>query len=63
MDASSLLWRIELAGGDVGDRWLELAELWVPHTHTHVQAFNGTYQHTWRALAPDMCICVTLTSI
>jgi len=28
VDASALLWRVELCGHDVGDRWSELAETW-----------------------------------
>jgi hypothetical protein len=31
IDASALLWRIDLAGCDTGGRWLELADAWAPH--------------------------------
>ncbi len=31
IDAASLLWRIELLGGNVGARWGELAAAWAPH--------------------------------
>jgi tetratricopeptide (TPR) repeat protein len=31
IDATALLWRIELAGGDSGERWRELASAWTPH--------------------------------
>ena len=31
IDASALLWRIDLAGCDVGARWLDLADAWAPH--------------------------------
>ncbi|MDO8361471.1 MAG: tetratricopeptide repeat protein [Actinomycetota bacterium] len=31
VDASSLLWRLELRGVDVGHRWLELVAAWEPH--------------------------------
>ena len=31
IDASALLWRIELAGCDPGARWLELADAWAAH--------------------------------
>jgi hypothetical protein len=31
IDASSLLWRLELEGAAPGDRWLPLAERWAPY--------------------------------
>ncbi len=31
IDASALLWRIELQGGDAGARWAEIASAWLPH--------------------------------
>ena len=31
IDAAALLWRIELARGDGGSRWIELADAWAPH--------------------------------
>jgi hypothetical protein len=31
IDASALLWRIELRGVDTGSRWLELAAAWTRH--------------------------------
>jgi hypothetical protein len=31
IDASALLWRIHLHGGDTGARWRELAAAWAPH--------------------------------
>jgi hypothetical protein len=31
IDAASLLWRIELHGGNTGGRWSELASAWAPH--------------------------------
>jgi hypothetical protein len=43
VDASSLLWRIELTGNSVGDRWLELAELWQKYMYAHAQAFNDCH--------------------
>jgi tetratricopeptide (TPR) repeat protein len=31
IDATSLLWRIDLQGADTGNRWSELASAWAPH--------------------------------
>jgi tetratricopeptide (TPR) repeat protein len=31
IDASALLWRAELRGGNIGPRWAELAAAWAPH--------------------------------
>ncbi len=38
-DLSSLLWRLELAGVDVGDRWEPLAALWAKRPERHTVAF------------------------
>ncbi|MBN9222996.1 MAG: tetratricopeptide repeat protein [Mesorhizobium sp.] len=43
VDAASLLWRVELAGGDVGDRWEELTRQWITHVDEHVLAFNDLH--------------------
>ena len=43
VDAASLLWRLELAGADVGDRWRPLAEAWMRHVDDHVSAFNDLH--------------------
>jgi tetratricopeptide (TPR) repeat protein len=32
VDAAALLWRVELCGGTVGDRWNELADAWATQT-------------------------------
>ncbi len=40
VDASALLWRLALAGCDVGDRWTELAEAWNQHADGKHYAFN-----------------------
>ena len=43
VDASALLWRLELAGADVGDRWTPLAEQWMTHADDHVLVFNDLH--------------------
>ncbi|MFA7504946.1 MAG: tetratricopeptide repeat protein [Burkholderiaceae bacterium] len=43
VDASSLLWRLELAGIDVGQRWQALADRWAPHAGSGNYAFNDMH--------------------
>ena len=43
IDASALLWRIELAGCDTAGRWLELAEAWAPHIDDGFCSFNDLH--------------------
>jgi tetratricopeptide (TPR) repeat protein len=43
VDAASLLWRLELAGVDVGDRWAPVADKWMAHVDDHVLAFNDLH--------------------
>ncbi len=40
VDASSLLWRISLAGYDVGQRWTELSDAWEPLADGKLYPFN-----------------------
>jgi hypothetical protein len=40
IDASSILWRLQLRGIDVGQRWLALADRWAPHAGAGNYAFN-----------------------
>ena len=40
VDASALLWRLHLAGHDVGDRWTELAAAWHAHADGRTYPFN-----------------------
>jgi hypothetical protein len=43
VDASAVLWRLELAGADVGDRWAPLAGQWLTHIDDHVLVFNDLH--------------------
>ena len=43
IDASALLWRIDLAGCDVAGRWLELADAWAPHIDDRFCSFNDLH--------------------
>ncbi len=43
VDAAALLWRLELAGADVGNRWQPVAEQWLTHADDHVLAFNDLH--------------------
>jgi len=43
IDAASLLWRLELAGVDVGARWAPVARRWMAHVDDHVLAFNDLH--------------------
>jgi tetratricopeptide (TPR) repeat protein len=42
-DASALLWRIHLAGHEVGDRWEELARAWDRHADGRLYPFNDLH--------------------
>ena len=43
VDASAMLWRLNLLGADVGDRWTELAETWAPLAGDGFYAFNDAH--------------------
>jgi hypothetical protein len=43
IDASSLLWRLSLAGIEVGDRWAEVARVAAQRIGEHVLAFNDLH--------------------
>ncbi|HEX9168203.1 MAG TPA: tetratricopeptide repeat protein, partial [Roseiarcus sp.] len=53
VDAASLLWRLELAGVDVGDRWSAVAGQWMAHVDDHVLAFNDLHCAFAAARSPD----------
>ena len=43
VDASALLWRLELAGADVGLRWTRVAEAWAPFADEAHYTFNDVH--------------------
>ena len=43
LDASALLWRLELHGVDVGDRWQRLVVVWEPHIEDAWYSFNDAH--------------------
>jgi tetratricopeptide (TPR) repeat protein len=43
VDAAALLWRLELAGAEVGERWAPLASQWLTHVDDHVLVFNDLH--------------------
>jgi hypothetical protein len=43
IDASAMLWRLQLRGVDVGDRWLALADRWTPFAGAGNYAFNDAH--------------------
>ena len=53
VDAASLLWRLELAGADVGSRWGPVARAWMDHVEDHVLAFNDLHCALAAARSPD----------
>jgi tetratricopeptide (TPR) repeat protein len=53
VDAAALLWRLELAGVDVGNRWAAVASRWMAHVDDHVLAFNDLHCAFAAARSPD----------
>lgn len=43
VDAAALLWRLQLIGINVGDRWDELTAQWFDHVDDHVLVFNDLH--------------------
>ncbi|WP_029000668.1 tetratricopeptide repeat protein [Azohydromonas australica] len=43
IDASAMLWRLQLRGLDVGDRWQPLADRWAPLVRESLYAFNDLH--------------------
>ena len=53
VDAAALMWRLELAGVDVGDRWAPVARQWMAHVDDHVLAFNDLHCAFAAVRSPD----------
>jgi tetratricopeptide (TPR) repeat protein len=53
VDAAALLWRLELAGLTVGDRWAPVARAWRAHADDHVLAFNDLHCAFAASRSPD----------
>lgn len=51
LDAAALLWRLNLVGADVGDRWRHLADKWEPSAQDTLYAFNDV--HAMMAFVAD----------
>ena len=51
LDAAALLWRLNLTGADVGDRWRHLADKWEPAAQDTLYAFNDV--HAMMAFVAD----------
>ncbi|WP_155943075.1 tetratricopeptide repeat protein [Mycobacterium sp. 141] len=43
IDGTAMLWRVELAGASVGDRWAQLSRAWMARVDDHVLAFNDLH--------------------
>ncbi len=43
LDAAALMWRLNLVGVDVGDRWKHLADKWIPSATDTLYAFNDVH--------------------
>jgi hypothetical protein len=42
-DAAALLWRLQLTGAAIGERWSEVADLMTPHTLARVHVFDDVH--------------------
>ncbi len=40
VDASALLWRLQMEGHDIGERWVEVAQCWDSHADGRLYPFN-----------------------
>lgn len=53
-DGTSLLWRLELEGIDVGDRWAVMAEKWAANATLHTNAFLDMHAALAFTRCPDV---------
>jgi tetratricopeptide (TPR) repeat protein len=53
-DGTSLLWRLELAGVDVGARWMMMAEKWAQNVTLHTNAFLDMHAALAFSRCPDV---------
>ena len=53
VDAAALLWRLELEGVDVGDRWGPVAKAWMTHVDDRLLAFNDLHLAIAAARSPE----------
>lgn len=51
LDSAALLWRLNLTGADVGNRWHDLADRWAPSAEDTLYAFNDV--HAMMAFVAD----------
>ena len=63
LDAASMLWRLNLLGVDVGDRWWELADRWEPSAEDTYYAFNDMHaMMTFAGAGRDMAAAKLLAA-
>jgi tetratricopeptide (TPR) repeat protein len=60
LDASALLWRLDLAEVDVGDRWAEVSDAWRGHVDDRWYAFNDAHAMMAFAATGDEKAATTL---
>ncbi len=63
LDAASMLWRLNLLGVDVSDRWAELADRWEPSAEDTYYAFNDMHaMMTFAGAGRDMAAAKLLAA-
>lgn len=62
IDASALLWRLDLLGGALGERWDAVATAWQAHADTNLSAFNDVHAAmAWLGAGRDTLVTDQLT--